>query len=72
MENLATELVAKANALAGRINPILAAGIGNLVRSMNCYYSNVIEGHHTLPVDIDRALNGDYAQEPQRRRTYRL
>jgi len=65
LENLATELVAKANALAGRVNPILAAGIGNLVRSMNCYYSNLIEGHHTLPIDIDRALNGDYAQEPQ-------
>jgi Fic family protein len=34
---------------------------------MNCYYSNLIEGHHTFPVDIDRALNNDFAQEPQRR-----
>ena len=66
LENYATDLVAKTSALAGRINPILAAGIGNLVRSMNCYYSNLIEGHHTFPVDIDRALNNDYAQEPER------
>ena len=56
MENSQRTLVAKASALAGRVNPILAAGVGNLVRSMNCYYSNLIEGHHTFPVDIDRAL----------------
>src|SRR5260370_29558277 len=67
LENLGTDLVAKASALAARINPVLAAGIGNLVRSMNCYYSNLIEGHHTFPVDIDRALHNDYAEEPERR-----
>jgi len=67
LENLATDLVANASTLAGRVNPLLAAGIGDLVRSMNCYYSNLIEGHHTFPVDIDRALANDYAQEPERR-----
>lgn len=67
IEDLATGLVAKANALAGRINPTLSATVGNLVRSMNCYYSNLIEGHQTLPIDIDRALNNEYAQEPERR-----
>ncbi len=67
LENLATDLVARASTLAGRVNPVLAASIGDLVRSMNCYYSNLIEGHQTLPVDIDRALNDDYAKEPERR-----
>ncbi len=67
LENLATDLVAKASTLAGRVNPVLAVSIGDLVRSMNCYYSNLIEGHQTLPVDIDRALNNDYAAEPERR-----
>ena len=67
LENLATDLVAKASGLTGRVNPVLAAGIGNLIRSMNCYYSNLIEGHQTLSVDIDRALNSDFAQEPKRR-----
>jgi Fic family protein len=67
LEDFATDLVAKANALAGRLHTTLAAGVGDLVRSMNCYYSNLIEGHQTLPVDIDRALHGDYAQEPERR-----
>jgi Fic family protein len=67
LENFGTDLVAKASTLAGRVNPILAGGIGDLVRSMNCYYSNLIEGHHTFPVDIDRALHNDYAKEPERR-----
>jgi Fic family protein len=34
---------------------------------MNCYYSNLIEGHYTHPVDIERALNEDYSQDPKKR-----
>jgi Fic family protein len=34
---------------------------------MNCYYSNSIEGHNTHPRDIDRALQKDFAQQPERR-----
>jgi Fic family protein len=67
LEDLATDLVAKSNALSGRLNPVMSAGIGNLVRSMNCYYSNLIEGHNTLPVDIDRALAGNLADDKTRR-----
>jgi Fic family protein len=35
---------------------------------MNCYYSNLIEGHNTRPRDIDRALCQDYALDPERRK----
>jgi len=31
---------------------------------MNCYYSNLIEGHDTHPVDIERALKNDYSDNP--------
>jgi hypothetical protein len=35
---------------------------------MNCYYSNLIEGHDTHPRDIDRALaHADYSNDPQMR-----
>jgi len=34
---------------------------------MNCYYSNLIEGHDTHPIDIERALNEDYSQDPKQR-----
>ena len=60
-------LVAEANQLAGRIHPILRESIGDLVRSMNCYYSNLIEGHDTHPRDIDRALANDFSSEPRKR-----
>ncbi|MEG3147816.1 Fic family protein [Sphingomonas sp. RT2P30] len=60
-------LVAEANQLAGRIHPTLRDSIGNLVRSMNCYYSNLIEGHYTHPQDIDRALANDFSSEPKKR-----
>jgi Fic family protein len=38
-----------------------------LVRAMNCYYSNLIEGHNTHPIDIERALRGDYSNNPRSR-----
>ncbi len=67
LEDLAFDLAAKANALAGQINPIVTASVGSLVRSMNCYYSNLIEGHNTHPHDINRALQKDYAADHGRR-----
>ena len=42
-------------------------GIGDLVRTMNCYYSNLIEGHRTHPIDIERALAQDFSLDPQQR-----
>ncbi|TAK54925.1 MAG: Fic family protein, partial [Gammaproteobacteria bacterium] len=43
------------------------ASLADLVRSMNCYYSNLIEGHDTHPVDIERALKGDYSKDARKR-----
>jgi Fic family protein len=34
---------------------------------MNCYYSNLIEGHDTHPADIERALKNDYSQDAWKR-----
>jgi len=67
LEDLAFELVSSASSLAGQLNVTVRAGIGDLVRSMNCYYSNLIEGHNTLPRDIERALANEYSAEPQKR-----
>lgn len=68
MEDLAMDLATKASRLAGLLPPAVRLGIGDLVRSMNCYYSNLIEGHDTHPRDIDRALaHADYSANPQKR-----
>ena len=61
LEDRAFDLVQRASALGSRVPGTVRAGIGDLVRSMNCYYSNLIEGHNTHPRDIDRALKNDYS-----------
>jgi Fic family protein len=43
------------------------SALADLVRSMNCYYSNLIEGHDTHPVDIERALKNDYSTDSRKR-----
>jgi Fic family protein len=67
LEDIAFELSSRANALAGQIHPIVTRSVGDLVRSMNCYYSNFIEGHNTHPRDIDRALRNDFSRRPKQR-----
>ena len=56
-----------------RLSPKLSGGIvaalAGLVRSMNCYYSNLIEGHDTHPIDIERALKKDYSADPEETRS---
>ena len=43
------------------------ASLPDLVRAMNCYYSNLIEGHNTHPVDIEQALKDQYSHNPRNR-----
>lgn len=67
LENLAFDLAREASELSGQLHPIVRLAVGDLVRSMNCYYSNLIEGHNTHPRDIDRALAADYSTDATRR-----
>jgi Fic family protein len=43
--------------------PLVRDRVAALVREMNCYYSNLIEGHKTLPRDIERAQSADFAKD---------
>jgi Fic family protein len=61
--DLASELIEVAANLNQSVHPVLRRELGKLVRSMNCYYSNLIEGHRTLPKDIERALNEDFVDD---------
>jgi len=67
LEDLAVDLTARAHGLAAQLHPNVRAEVGTLVRSMNCYYSNLIEGHNTHPIDIDRALRADYSANAAKR-----
>jgi Fic family protein len=62
------ELSSASGMLAARLlHPVTAANLAGLVRRMNCYYSNLIEGHNTRPRDIERALSGDFDADRDRR-----
>lgn len=65
--DLAAELSAAGAVLGSSLHPTTAANLASLVRMMNTYYSNLIEGHDTRPRDIERALAGNFDQDPERR-----
>ncbi len=67
LPDLALELAQKSAGLRRSLPPSLVLSLASLVRTMNCYYSNLIEGHATHPVDIERALKNDYSREPKKR-----
>jgi len=67
LDDLAFDLVQSASTLAASLKPEVRTEIGRLVRSMNCYYSNFLEGHQTHPRDIERALASDYSADPVQR-----
>ena len=67
LADLAVELAARSAGFRRSLPGGVAAALADLVRAMNCYYSNLIEGHDTHPVDIERALNDDYSQDPRKR-----
>ena len=67
LEYLAFDLAREASELSAQLHPVIRPSVAELVQSMNCYYSNLIEGHNTHPRDIDRALAADYSSDPHRR-----
>ena len=67
LADLALELTARSTALRSSLPAGIVIALSRLVCSMNCYYSNLIEGHDTHPIDIERALNEDYSHDPQQR-----
>jgi Fic family protein len=65
--DLVASLSGAAHSLGARLHPRSAASLAELVRVMNCYYSNLIEGHNTTPREIEHALaNQFYAAEERR------
>ncbi|TYO96738.1 Fic family protein [Geothermobacter ehrlichii] len=67
LTDLAVEVIRRSAALSSFLHPVTRRAVVELVRSMNSYYSNLIEGHNTHPVDIERALARDYSHDPAKR-----
>jgi Fic family protein len=64
---LALALIRGAERLRGSLHPITRGLVADLVRSMNSYYSNLIEGHRTRPRDIEAAIRKDFSTNPAQR-----
>jgi Fic family protein len=64
---LALDVIRGAERLRGILHPVTRQAVVDLVRSMNSYYSNLIEGHRTRPADIDSALRRRFAGNAEQR-----
>jgi Fic family protein len=67
LEDLAREVIAASARLEGRLAPETLAGIRALLQVVNSYYSNLIEGHSTHPIDIEKAMRQDYSTDQGKR-----
>ncbi|AHF89689.1 cell filamentation protein Fic [Opitutaceae bacterium TAV5] len=67
LAGLAGEVLKASSRLFGSLHPVTRKSLTEVVRQMNSYYSNLIEGHRTHPVEIEKALQGDYSRDPAKR-----
>ncbi|TXL80487.1 Fic family protein [Vineibacter terrae] len=67
LSDIVAELAAASAKLGHSLHPRTAGNLAGLVRIMNTYYSNLIEGHDTRPKDIERALAGQFHRDKERR-----
>lgn len=63
----AAELVREAADVGRHLHPATLDAVTELLRTINCYYSNLIEGHDTHPLAIERAMAGELSLEPATR-----
>lgn len=64
---LALQVIRGSERLRSSLHPITRGAVADLVRSMNSYYSNLIEGHRTRPRDIDAALRKEFSTDANQR-----
>jgi Fic family protein len=67
LTDLAIEVAVRSAGFRRSLPDGVRSALADLVRAMNCYYSNLIEGHDTHPIDIERALKNDYSNDPRKR-----
>jgi Fic family protein len=67
VSDVVAELSGEAAKLGKSLHPRTASNLAGLVRIMNTYYSNLIEGHNTRPREIERALAGEFEADKERR-----
>jgi Fic family protein len=67
LRDLAQEVITASARLEGRVASETAAVLGDKLRLLNSYYSNLIEGHKTTIPDIESALQNRYNPDPEKK-----
>lgn len=67
LDNIAADLIRSVGSLSNSANSITRIAVAELLRPTNSYYSNLIEGHDTHPLDIERALKSDFSNDKKNR-----
>lgn len=70
--DLAIKVYTDATELAGMVHPITRDEIARLLRHINSYYSNRIEGEHTTPADIEKAVKKEFSADDEKKRLQNL
>jgi len=66
LTDLVIEVAARSAGFRRSLPDGVRTALADLVRAMNCCYSNLIEGHDTHPIEIERALKNDYSNDPRK------
>ena len=69
---MASQLLRLSHQAASIAHPSVMSALRPLLRKMNSYYTNRIEGQHTLPVQIDEALKAQFSGDAATQRKQRL
>jgi len=67
LEDIAFELTQRSANLANELAGPTLEGVRELLRVTNSYYSNLIEGNNTHPIEVERAMRADYSNDPAKR-----
>lgn len=72
VQPLAESFVHSAIKLTSAAHETTRATLRELLRQMNSFYSNRIEGESTHPQNIERALHSDFSHQPYEARLQRI
>ena len=67
LKDMAQEIIAASAGLESKVARETAIVLGDELRLINSYYSNLIEGHKTTIPDINMALKNKFSQDPEKK-----
>lgn len=65
--NMAMEVFRKSASLNEFLHLVTRNEVTRLLRHINSYYSNRIEGEHTTPADIERAIKKEFSRDEKKK-----